>query len=161
MKRNALLMAVLAVCLISFTMTASALLKEMSKEDLITASEAIILGTVQEVHSAWADDRSGIYTYVTLSIEDQFKGDDLGTEVTVQIPGGKVGEITQVTSDTPQNLTVGTQVILHLFTKETGYYWVYGWEKGSLTVEDGTIPAYLMTVDQFRRLVEETLGATR
>lgn len=157
MKRFVTLTAILMVCLFFFTSTSFALLKEMTKEDLIVAADAIVLGTVQEMHSAWADDHSQIYTYVTLNIEDQFKGDRLGNSVTVQIPGGKVGDITQVTSDTPKNLHVGAQVILHLFMKETGYYWVYGWEKGSLTVEDGTIPDYLMTVDQFRQFVNRTL----
>jgi len=135
---------------------AMALLPDFTKEQLITASEEIVLGTVEETYSAWADDHSQIFTYVTLQITEQIKGDALGNTVTVQIPGGKVGEITQVTSDTPKNLTIGSEVLLHLFMQDTGYYWIYGWEKGALNVANRRIPAYNMTVDQFRSLVEAT-----
>ncbi len=145
------------VCLLLLASTGSALLMDLSKEELIDRSDHIILAKVLDIQTAWADDHSQIFTYVELEISDQFKGNDLGKELVIQIPGGTVGEITQVTSDTPKNLEVGAEVILHLFMKETGYYWVYGWEKGSLSVHDNSIPDYLMTVEQFRNLVERTL----
>ena len=145
------------VCLLVLVNTSWALLPEMTREELIIDSELIVLATVQEVESAWADDHSQIYTYVRLEISDQFKGAPIGNQLVIQIPGGKVGEITQVTSDTPKNLQVGTEAVIHLFMKETGYYWVYGWEKGALTVENGTLPDYMMTLEQFRQLVERTL----
>ncbi|MBU0518988.1 hypothetical protein KKA00_00900 [bacterium] len=151
------MMTVLALMGILFISgNALALLPDFTKEELISASEHIVLGTVQETHSAWADDHSQIFTYVTLQLSEQFKGENLGSSLVVQIPGGKVGEISQVTSDTPNNLHIGSEVILHLFMQDTGYHWIYGWEKGALSVENGSIPAYEMTVDQFRNLIEIT-----
>ncbi len=150
----------LAISLIALLMlagTSSAVLMDLSKEDLINNADGIVLAVVQDVSYAWAEDHSQIYTYVTLNVSDQFKGESVGPTLTVQIPGGKVGDITQVTSDTPKNLEIGAEVILHLFMKETGYYWIYGWEKGSLNVENEAIPDYMMTVNQFRQLVEHTV----
>jgi len=146
---------VLTVCLVLAVGTSYALLPNFSKEELIQKSEAIVLGTVQDVSCAWAEDHSQIYTYVTLKVEDQFKGEPVGKEMVIQIPGGTVGEMTQWVSDTPK-ISVGLRVILHTFMQDTGYPWIYGWEKGALTVLNDAIPDYGMTVDQFRQLVENT-----
>ena len=152
MRRALIYSGLAALFLLILVGSSSALLLEMTKEELIVNSESIVLGTVQEVRSAWAEDRSQIFTYVTLNVSEQFKGEAVGREIVIQIPGGTVGDITQKVSDTPTLLS-GMEVILHLFMKETGYPWIYGWEKGALIVEEGAIPEYLMTVDQFRQLV--------
>jgi len=155
MKRILLTPSLTAVALVFLVGTGNALLPDFTREELILRSEGIVLGTVQDVHSAWAEDRSQIFTYVTLEVQDQFKGQPVSREFTIQIPGGTVDEITQWVSDTP-TMIVGTKVIVHTFMKETGYPWIYGWEKGVLAVEDGVIPEYNMTLEQFRSLVETT-----
>lgn len=156
MRQTRVLTLGTAICILMLAGTSAALLPEFSKEELISQSESIVLGQVQDVRSAWAEDGSQIYTYVTLAVEEQFKGEAIGREIVVQVPGGTVGEITQKVSDTP-TLIPGMEVILHLFMKETGYPWVYGWEKGVLSVENGAIPDYLMSVGQFRQLVKDSM----
>jgi hypothetical protein len=131
--------------------SSSALLPTFTKEELIQKSEAVLMGVITKINCAWADDHSQIYTYVTLDVQDQFKGQPVGEEFVVQIPGGTVGEMTQWVSDTPR-LSVGMRVVLHSFMQDNGYNWIYGWEKGVLQVENNAIPAYGMSVDQFRAL---------
>lgn len=152
MNRMLQLLVLAAFVLALLTGSSMALLRNFTKEELIQNSESIVLGTVQETRCAWAEDHSQIFTYVTFRVEDQFKGQPAGTEITLQIPGGTVGEITQVTTDTP-TLEPGMRVIVHTFMQDTGYLWIYGWEKGVLTVQNGQIPEYLMSVEQFRNLV--------
>jgi hypothetical protein len=147
--------AATSVCLVLLAGTGWALLPNFTKVDLIQQSESIVMGTVLEVNSSWSVDHSGIFTYVRLEIRDQFKGQPVGQEITLQIPGGRVGEITQVVSDAP-SFDVGQQVLVHVYTQDTGYPGVYGWEKGSLTVMGEAIPDYNMTIEQFRHLVETT-----
>jgi hypothetical protein len=138
-----------------FMATASqALLPNFTKEELIQKSEVIVLGTIQEMNSSWSVDHSQIYTYVVFGVEAQFKGRPVGQEITIQIPGGTADGITQWVSDVP-HLEPGMRVILHTFMQDTGYPWIYGWEKGVLQVENDVIPDYNMTVDQFRQLVEK------
>ena len=155
MRRTILSAGLAVLCILAIAGTSAALLPEMTKEELIANSEAIVLGTVRDVQCAWAEDRSSIYTYVTLDIGDQFMGKSVGNELVVQIPGGRVGDIIQKVSDTP-TLTPGMEIILHTFMQETGYPWIYGWEKGVLTVEQGTVLNYMMTLEQFQQLVENT-----
>lgn len=154
MKRKALYSA-LAACLILVAGTSYALLPNFSKEELIQKSDAIVLGTITGLSSSWTEDHAQIYTYATLRVEAQFKGQPVGQEMVIQIPGGTVGETTEWVSDTPE-LEVGMRLILHTFVQDTGYPWIYGWKKGALTVVNSVIPDYTMTLDQFRRLVEET-----
>ena len=114
-----------------------------------------MLGTIESIDYSWNADRTAIFTYVALSISDQFKGESVGSELVVQIPGGTVHGMTQTVSDTPRDLAIGMQVIVHTFIQEkTGYHWIYGWEKGILTIENNMIPEYRMSVDQFHQLVE-------
>jgi hypothetical protein len=134
-----------------------AILPEFAKEDLIKQSEAIVYGKVLEFYSTWAEDNSQIYTYVSFEVIEQFKGEKLERQVTIQIPGGKVEDITQVTTDTPA-LLPGMKAVLHLFVQDTGYFWIYGWEKGALEVKNDTILSYDMTLSQFRALVNQTLN---
>ena len=75
-------MAVLALMgILLISGNALALLPDFTKDELISSSEQIVLGTVQETHSAWTDDHSQIFTYVTLQLTDQFKGDNLGSTI--------------------------------------------------------------------------------
>ena len=143
------------VCLFLLAGTGWALLPNFSKEELIQQSEGIVLGTVLETTSSWAADHTRIFTYVKLEIHDQFKGQPVGEELVLQVPGGRVGEITQAVSDAP-HFEAGMRVLVHLYTQDTGYPGVYGWEKGVLAVQGEAIPDYSMTVEQFRRLVEKT-----
>lgn len=156
MRRGPTSVAAVFLCLLLLAGSSSALLTELTKEDLIVNSEAIVLGTVRTVECAWNAEHTSIYTYVTVDVSDQFKGESVGSELLIQVPGGTADGIVQKVSDTP-TFVPGMNVIIHTFMKETGYPWVYGWEKGVLTVENGTIPDYMMTLDQFRQLVERTL----
>ncbi|RJP77742.1 MAG: hypothetical protein C4524_07580 [Candidatus Zixiibacteriota bacterium] len=136
--------------------TGHALLPDFSKEELIQQCEGIVLGTVQDVRCAWNEEHTAIFTRVTLTVQDQYKGRDLGPQVVLVIPGGQVGETWQRVSDTP-TLEPGLRVIVHTYTQEDGSTWIYGWERGVLRVQDEAIPEYTMTLDHFRRLVETTL----
>jgi hypothetical protein len=153
MNRKPFVAAGVAACLLCMVAASYALLPDFSKEELIQKSEAIVLGTVQNMHSAWAPDRSQIYTYVTFQVEAQFKGQPVDNTMIIQIPGGTADGITQWVSDVP-HLQPGMRVVLHTFMQDTGYPWIYGWEKGVLPVENDALPNYNMTLDQFRRLVE-------
>jgi hypothetical protein len=141
------------VVLVLFASDGKSVLPNFSKEQLIDNSESVVYGRVISQNSYWSGDKRGIFTDIKLSVHTQFKGEPLDNDITIQIPGGTVGEITQVVSDTP-TFQPGSNVILHLFTKENGRQWIYGWEKGVLEVKDDFIEKYQMTTSQFGSLVK-------
>lgn len=63
---------------------------------LVAENETIVVGEAVEARSYWNDDHSFILTDVRVTVEDVLKGSLAKREVTVTVPGGKVGELTSV-----------------------------------------------------------------
>lgn len=150
-NRSTLLLSGIAV-LLTCTGLCSALLADLSREDLIRNSRDIVLGTVVEVQSSWTDDHKEIFTFVRLQVHEQLKGQPVGSEIVLQIPGGQVGDDYERVSDTP-TFDPGSEVIVHTFMQNTGYLWIYGWKLGVLRIADNRVVEYGMSVVQFRHLV--------
>ena len=82
---------------------AGLLIKECGDKSYITQiADYIVDGTVEKVESKWNEERTGIFTYTGLRIENYVKGTPFA-ENTLQIvtPGGTVGEISQWVEDQP------------------------------------------------------------
>jgi hypothetical protein len=82
---------------------AGMLIKECSDKAYITqTADYIVEGTVEKVESRWNEERTGIFTYTDLRIENYVKGAPF-SENTLQIvtPGGTVGDISQWAEDQP------------------------------------------------------------
>jgi hypothetical protein len=82
---------------------AGMLIKECSDKFYITrTADYIVEGTVEKVESRWNEEKTGIFTYTDLQIENYVKGAPF-TENMLRIvtPGGTVGEITQAVEDQP------------------------------------------------------------
>ncbi len=72
------------------------------KSYITNTADYIIEGTVEKVESKWNEEKTSIFTYIDLRIENYVKGAQF-TENKLQIvtPGGTVGEITQAVEDQP------------------------------------------------------------
>ncbi len=116
-----------------FTSTESfAQLKQMSARDLTEKSTAVVYGTCSEVKSAWNEDQSIIFTYVTVIPEGYVKG-SLGTETVITVPGGRVGDIIYEVSEMPVFET-GEEVFTFLWKHPSGKNLVTGGYQGKLKI---------------------------
>jgi hypothetical protein len=79
------------------------LIKECSDKSYITqTADYIVEGTVEKVESKWNEERTGIFTYTDLRIENYVKGTPFAqNELQIVTPGGTVGGITQAVEDQP------------------------------------------------------------
>jgi hypothetical protein len=127
------------------------LLRDLSLRDLVTGADWIVVGKVETMESRWNDARDYIYTYVTLSVSDYWKNPLSQPMLTIQIPGGTVEDISQRVTDTP-DFRVGETVILFLFNQD-GERWVYGWEKGKFTIENGQVLESGIPLEAFKQQV--------
>ena len=145
-------------CLVLFTLagTASAEVKEMSLEELISKASIILRGTVSKVESHWNESQTMIYTSVTVSVESYFKGGTVAKVVTIEVPGGTVGETTLWVSDTP-SFEEGQEVIL--FLREE-YFPIVGWFQGKYTVVDDRVVEKGIPVDQFTGQIGAIMGGS-
>jgi hypothetical protein len=82
---------------------AGMLIKECTDKSYITqTADYIVEGTVEKVESKWNEERTGIFTYTDLRIENYVKGAPFaGNELQIVTPGGTVGEVSQWVEDQP------------------------------------------------------------
>lgn len=73
----------------------------LSTEDLTQEAENIVVGKVVKKECRWNEERTRIYTYVTIAVEEDLKGKAGGEEIIIRHLGGEVGEIGLAVSDAP------------------------------------------------------------
>ena len=121
------------------TTQGSTLMIEKSIEELTYEADFILTGKVQDMESRWNEEKTLIYTYVSVSVTKYIKRIlemEEPKEITVKIPGGQVGDIALKVSDTPEFIK-GEEVFLFLRLKELPIFRVAGLFQGKYTIENG------------------------
>ncbi len=111
----------------------SAQVKKMSADDLTNASTAVLYGKCTKLKSEWNQDKSIIYTYVTIAPEEYLKG-NLGAEAVIAVPGGQVGNIIYEVSEMPV-FTEGEEVFAFVRTNPAGKNLITGGFQGKMKIE--------------------------
>jgi hypothetical protein len=106
----------------------------MSVEDLARESKTILVGQCTKVESAWDENHDRIYTEVRVMAEDYLKGNE-GQELTITVPGGRVGNIIYEVSDMPA-FAPGDQFVAFITKHPSGKNLVTGALQGKLTIRE-------------------------
>jgi hypothetical protein len=124
----------LSLCFLFFSITESnAQVKKMSSKDLTEKSTAVLYGKCKSKKCAWNENKSAIYTYITITPEEYIKG-NLGTEVVVAVPGGRVDNMLYEVSETPF-FTVDEDVVAFVWTNPKGKNLITGGFQGKMKIE--------------------------
>lgn len=124
----------LLFCFLFFSINESnAQVKEMSTQDLTTASTAVFYGKCSKKSCDWDENHRIIYTYVTVVPEEYLKG-NLGSTAVIAVPGGQVGDIVYEVSDMPV-FTVGEEVMAFVRTNPAGKNLVTGGYQGKMKID--------------------------
>ncbi len=91
----------------------------LSDEDLIVSVRAIVQGEVSAIESRFSEDKSQIYTYITVKVKKVLKGKIESQEIVTRQLGGTVGDIGQEVYGAP-SFYVGEKVLLYLNTADDG-----------------------------------------
>lgn len=127
-----LLLSALCVCL-PIAARATALIPIEFRE-LVTISDVIVHGRVADVHGEWTEGRRGVETLVTIDARDYLKA-DLGSSVTIRVPGGQLGRYRTVFVGAPE-FRVDDEVVLFLrrLPVDGGRYVIVGLSQGAYRV---------------------------
>ncbi len=106
-------------------------------DDVATADE-IVRGTISGVQSRWNDDHTHIVTTATVTVAAWLKGAGPST-ITVSVPGGNAGGITEVTGGAPA-LVAGAEAYLFLQKGADLGVPADGRARSVVTVVDGRVP---------------------
>jgi molybdopterin-binding protein len=128
--------------------------EKLNIEEKTKKASLIVTGTVKSTQSQWEKVNEGrrIFTYVYIEVEKYIKGSG-GKQIEIKVPGGKVGEITERASDTPQ-FTVGERVILFL---KSDFFRVVGWHQGKYTVKDNKVVGLGVEVNEFIDMIQRII----
>ncbi|MFH0767967.1 MAG: hypothetical protein V1932_00165 [Chloroflexota bacterium] len=139
--------------------TTSGLMLKLTLDDLVGGASYIVVGKITQMSSQWNADRTRIYTSVTLSIEEQIKGDWNKNEITITVPGGKVGETAELVEDTA-GFSVNERVLVFL-TKEDNTFSVFGGFQGKFVVGDnGQIIGKDLSLADLVAQIRQKMGQT-
>jgi hypothetical protein len=124
----------LSICLLFFSITESkAQVKKMSSKDLTEGSTAVLYGKCKSKKCEWNENKSAIYTYVTITPEEYIKG-NLGSEVVVAIPGGRVGNMLYEVSETPF-FNEDEEIVAFVWKSPKGKNLITGGFQGKMKIE--------------------------
>lgn len=104
-----------------------------SDDELIIGARAIVRGNVTAVTSGYDDAHKSIFTYITLQVQEVFKGNITTSEIVIKEPGGVTGTRGSMIFGTPE-FKVGEDVLLYLDTWADGSLRVHQWFLGKFTV---------------------------
>jgi hypothetical protein len=88
--RRGLTTAILAAALLAPLRSGAIFFPEKTLADLVREADLVVAGTVSGIESSWADDRSTIFTFVTLTDLTIIDGDYTGDVFTLRLDGGVV-----------------------------------------------------------------------
>jgi hypothetical protein len=112
-----------------------ATLEQLTMNDLIAKSTAIVRGTVGDSWAAFTG--SIIYTHYTIQVSESLKG-PRQSSVEIVVSGGVVGNLNQISSGSP-TLNKGDEFVFFLWTSRAGLTQVMGLTQGLFAVaHDGS-----------------------
>ncbi|HTI38728.1 MAG TPA: hypothetical protein VL484_14275 [Vicinamibacterales bacterium] len=100
--------------------------------ELVATAPIIVHGEVIDVRSDWSPGRRSVETFLTLRADEYLKG-DLGPEITVQVPGGRLGRYRTIMIGAPV-FQRGDEVVLFLRTGAPSYPSIVGLSQGAFRV---------------------------
>jgi hypothetical protein len=123
----------LAACMVAAAPVAASVFLKVDIPGLTRMSTAVVHAQVTEVRSAWNDEKTFIFTYVTLRVDETFRGEATET-VVVRVPGGKVGDYVVEMEGAPRFRT-GDEVVVFLGRWDDGAPMVAGYAQGVSRVQ--------------------------
>jgi hypothetical protein len=136
---------------------AQAAMVEQTVAELAASSSDIISGAVLAKESWWNEDKTFIFTTVSIQVNELLKGTlAVPSTVEVVVPGGEVGEI-GLGVEHAARFEVGEEVIVFLTLLEDGTYGVTAWEQGKYTLEDDQVKEKGISVPSFKDEIRKAL----
>lgn len=135
----------------SYSQVASKKIEQLSKN-----ADLIITGKVIKKKSNWNNDKSMIYTDVSIEVEEYFKGKKTQKTIVVRHPGGEVGGVGEIYTHMPR-FEKSEEVMLFVQKAADNIYQVADGENGKITLtkKDATPKTRALRIKQIKTLKNE------
>jgi len=156
MKKKHFILSLIILLVASFFVIGTSIVNSQiikaTTADLTSEADNIIRGTVKKIKSEWNNEETFIWSFVTINVSSTIKGKSLEEKnISVKIPGGVVGEITQ-RSEHQVTFKKGEDVILFLkpkIYKETEYFHVVRQFHGKFAIQEETVVEKKLNIEAF------------
>jgi hypothetical protein len=125
-----------ASVLAGVSLTAASTFLKVDIPTLMRMSESVVRANVVDVRSAWNDEGSAIFTFVTLEVTGRLHGTAEG-QIVIRVPGGTVGDFTSEMEGAPK-FEPGTDVVAFISRWHDGVAMVTGYAEGLSRVNRDT-----------------------
>ena len=146
--------------LAAYQKASASIVISLTLEDLTLQADLIVLGRCEEVHGTWNEDRSMIFTYITLSSEKCLKSSLCPSQVKIRHLGGAVNDTNMKVVGVP-SFQKGERVILFLKGSSEGYYRIIGLSQGKFSIIRRGNDVYVKRALKGLTLVEKRNGQFR
>ena len=151
MRRRLFWVAVLAAACAA---AASAVMVELTTEDLVSHASLVVVGAVESVTSYPPDASGMVYSEATVRVSDAVVGATAEEVVTVRYMGGEYGDLGVAVEDQP-TFAPGEDVVLFLGPAPGGSYECPDGVQSKYVVVDGTVlPAGVTLTDFLAEIAE-------
>jgi hypothetical protein len=160
MRRNTLFAIVFVTSLILGIVvprTNATVVKILSEDDMTNQAKTIVTGRVLATKSEWNEERTKIYTYITISTQTFLKGDDRPQEMVIKKLGGEVGDIGMLVEGTSV-FEEGEEVLLFLRKGRNGFHRIIGFSQGKFSIETDPVSQRKMLIRKKARMVRTQDG---
>jgi len=117
-----------AIFLAGVSLTAASTFLQVDIPTLKSMSESVVRANVVDVRSAWNDEGSAIFTFVTLEVTGRLHG-AAQQQLVIRVPGGTVGDFTSEMEGAP-TFEVGDDVVAFVARWYDGVPMVAGYAQG-------------------------------
>jgi len=107
--------------------------KHVSMENLSKTADIVAVGKVTGTKSEWDQNKTRIFTLVTLQVSEYVKGGE-GNSLTITTPGGEVGDVGELYTHVP-TFRPNEEVVVFLEKEAPGRYRVAGGDQGKYNIE--------------------------
>ena len=112
----------------------SSMLQFLSKKELVTKSDSIVVGQIVDQYSDWDSTGKFIVTYIKVKVVDDIKGSEGGAqEIIIKKVGGRVGDREMIVHGAAR-FTVGEKTLLFLGKDFKGFRSVMGLSQGKYRI---------------------------
>jgi hypothetical protein len=121
---------IIAVLLSTAAAIRATTLAQLSLDQLSVAADAVARVRCAGVASRW--ENGGIWTVTSFEVVETMKG-ALPAQITVRLPGGRIGHLTATVDGTPR-FHAGDEAVVFLERSRAGGFSVAGWVEGTFRI---------------------------
>jgi len=120
--------------------------RPVTVDELAKRADVVVLGKVLALKSEWNNDKSRIFTRVTIGVDEVLKGDGSDRFLTITTPGGELDGVGELYSHTVR-FANDEKVVVFAEKDKRGNLRVAGGERGKYTIKQSELTKNQMVAD--------------